>query len=140
MALKAQQSTIEIGSGTSPETFSEVEEVVSISGPDGQANLIDTTHLKSTGKEYLPGLGDFGQVTLECNFTGGTNQMALRTMFATQADPRNFRISVPEDGDAHEFDFAAIVTAWSLNVATDDKVTLNVTLQISGSVAYTPPA
>lgn len=140
MALKAQQSFIEMGDGASPEAFAEVEECSSITGPDGSANLINTTHLRSTGKEYLPGLADFGKISLACNFTGATQQMLLRTKYATQADPVNYKLQIPDgEGGFHIFAFAAIVSAWSLSLPTDDKVGLSVTLQISGAVAYTAP-
>lgn len=143
MALKAQQSFIEVLDDTlgSPGTFSEVEEVNNITGPDGKAKLIDTTHLRSTGKEYLQGIADFGQISLDCNFTGEPEQMFLRDMYSSQSPAKAFRIRVPDDASNyhHVFTFNAIVTSWNLDLKTDDKAGLKVTLQVSGGVTYAAP-
>jgi predicted secreted protein len=141
MGLKSQLSTLEMGDGASPEVFAAIEKVTSISGPDGSANLIDITHLTSTGKEYLQGLADFGKIQLDINFTGAVTQMLLRTKYATQANAANYKLKIPTGtGTFHSFNFAAIVTSWSLAAKTDDKVALTVPLQISGSVTYVAPA
>lgn len=144
MALHSQQTVIKMTNGDSPETFTEIEEVVSISGPDGTANLIDTTHLRSTGKEYLAGLADYGKIALEMNFTGGTKQMAMRAKYAAQAAAHAYRIEIPaghaaSPADVHSFAFNAIVLSWTTGETVDGKVTLAVSLQISGAVTYTGP-
>jgi predicted secreted protein len=138
MALKAQQSIISV---LVAGVLHDIEEVVNITGPDGKAKLIDTTHLKSTGKEYLQGLADWGAISMDCNFTGETYQMYLRTMYATQAPANTFRVKIPDDtsGEFHVFTFEGIVTSWNLDVKTDDKVDLKISLQVSGSVDYAPP-
>ncbi len=141
MALHAQQSRILVasGDGGSP-VLQEIEEVNNITGPDGKAKLIDTTHLRSTGKEYLPGIADFGQISLDMNFTGKRNQIFLRNMYATQSDAKTFRILVPDGAGFHAFTFSAIVTSWNLDLKTDDKAGLKATLQVTGGVVYTPPS
>jgi hypothetical protein len=143
MALKTQQSRILVETGGSP-TLTEIEEVNNIIGPDGKAKLIDATHLRSLGKEYLRGIADFGQISLDMNFASSApGQVFLRDMYITQlgptADPKKFRIMVPDGASFHVFDFLGICTSWSLDVKTDDKVGLKATLQVTGSVAYTPP-
>lgn len=143
MALKAQQSYIEVLDDTlgSPGTFTEIEEVNNITGPDGKAKLIDTTHLRSAGKEYLQGIADFGQISLDMNFTGEPEQMFLRDMYSSQSPAKQFRIRIPDDVTAfhHVFYFNAIVTSWNLDLKTDDKAGLKCTLQVSGGVTYTAP-
>lgn len=138
MALKAQQSIISVLVGGA---LHDIEEVVNITGPDGKAKLIDTTHLKSTGKEYLQGLADWGALSCDCNFTGETYQMFVRTMYATQAPATTFRVKIPDETGAayHVFTFEGIVTSWNLDVKTDDKVGLKIALQVSGAVDYAPP-
>lgn len=142
MAINAQGSKISRGNGASPEVFTNIEECTAINGPDGTAALIDVSHLQSTRKEFLPGLADSGQIQLECNFVGGTQQMGLFTMFNTNADAQNFRIEIPTDSTRtafHKFDFAAIVMKWGLSESVDAKVKLAVTLQTSGGMTYTAP-
>ena len=142
MALKSQNTvllmTTDVGS---PDVLLAIEKVTDISGPSGNANLIDATHLTSTGKEYLQGLADFGKISLTINFEGLPQQMRLRTKYASQANPHNYKLEVPNGlGGFHMFAFQAIVTSWSLAAKVDDKVVLTVELQISGSVTYTAPA
>src|SRR5690242_5008086 len=55
------------GGSATPQTMTAIGEVVSAGGFDGVADEIDTTHLRSTAKEYLIGLQDFGNVQLEMN-------------------------------------------------------------------------
>ena len=140
MAINSQGSKIlHASAAASPSVYVELEEVTSIGGPDGTLNLIDVSHLGSTRKEYLPGLADNGTITLACNFTAGTKQMAMFALFNGSADPNEFRIKIPTDATKtlfHTFDFNAIVTRWSLADAVDAKVTLNITLQTTGGVVY----
>lgn len=143
MALKTQLSFFRTqDERTSPHRYKACEEVNSISGPDGKAKLIDVTHLQSTGKEYLQGIPDFGQVTLECNFIAGDIQLLLRERYATQATKKSCRIEIPDDASSnyHVFEFDAIVTSWALDDKTDDKVGLKVMLQIVGGVTYYSPS
>lgn len=141
MALSSQGTKLQKGSA-SPTVWSDVEEVVSIQGPSSSSNLIDVSHLGSTAKEYLTGLSDSGQLQVTCNFTGGTQQMAMRTMFTTSASAGEFRIRIPTSPGAstyHNFAFRAVVMSWEVGAQVDDKVPLNMTLQVSGSVAYATP-
>lgn len=123
----------------SPLVYVAIEEVTSINGPDGSANLIDASHLGSTGKEYLSGLADNGTVQVAANFTAGTKQMDMFDLFNGSADPQPFRIQIPTTSARtafHTFDFEGIVTRWSIADAVDSKVTLNMTIQTSGGVEY----
>lgn len=142
MALNAQQSRIEHSDGGSPPTFTEIEEVVSISGPTGTAGTTDATHLRSSAIETLPKLPDYGEVTLDCNLVYGAQQIALFAMFSSNADPERFRMRLPSNATAtafHTFEFDAAVTAWQVRAPVNDKQGLSMTLKISGPVAYTPP-
>lgn len=144
MAINSQGSRIlhadvSASPDPSPLVYVALEEVTSIGGPDGTLNLIDTSHLGSTAKEYLPGLADNGTITLALNFTAGTKQMVMKDLFDGSADANPFRIQIPTTSARtayHTFDFDAIVTRWSLADAVDSKVTLNITLQTTGGVDY----
>lgn len=139
MAINARNSTVYHSGPGSPASYAAIEHVVSISGPDGSANLIDVTDLASSGKEYLPGLPDSGSLQLECNFTNGTKQMDLFDNFQASADPEPFYLSIPTASGAsthHNFYFNAVVSKWSLSEAVDQQVKLSIGLKISGAVTY----
>lgn len=139
MARNSQQTRIQYGSG-SPIDWADVEECVSIQGPNAQSNDIECTHLRSTEKEYLQGLPDNGEVTLTCNYKNGTVQMALRTLFKTQADPVPFRILRPTAAGASTYDafqFNASVKSWQFtNTQVDSKQEIQIVLKVSGAETF----
>lgn len=139
MAINSQGSKLLHAGSGSPGDYQEVEQVVSIGGPDGTLNLIDVSHLQSTRKEYLPGLADNGTIQVECNFTAGTQQMLLFDMFNNSSDAQQFQIQIPHDSTRvlfYKFSFNGIVSKWSLADAVDDKVKLSMTIQTTGGVTY----
>jgi hypothetical protein len=140
MAINAQGSFIDHTPNGSPEAWRELEECKNIDGPSASSGQTETTHLRSTSKEYLPQLPDNGEVTLTCNFTAQPEQLALRTMFTGQADAQRFRIHIPTDSTKtsfHIFAFNASVTKWQTSEAVDNAVPLNITLKVTGDVVFT---
>jgi hypothetical protein len=139
MAINARNSAVFHSGPGSPSDYAAIEEVSSISGPDGSAALIDVTHLGSTGKEYIPGLPDAGSLSLQCNFIAGTKQMDLFDNFQSSANAEPFYLQIPTAPGAtthHTFYFDAVVSKWSLSEAVDKQVTLNIDLKITGGVTY----
>lgn len=139
MAINSQGSKLLHSSPGSPTNLVAVEQVTSIGGPNGTANLIDVSHLQSTRKEYLPGLADNGTIDVEANYTGGTKQMELWDLFNSSADPTEFQIQIPHDSTLaqfHKFTFLGIVTKWAIADAVDAKVGLSMTIQTTGGVVY----
>lgn len=135
MAHESQGVTLERGDGASPEVFTDVAEIISISGPSGSASVIDTSHLGSTFVEKLMGLPDEGQITFECNFKGGdTAQEGLRADRAART-LRNFQITLTDSPNT-VLTFAAYVLSLPFSIATNDKITQSVTLEISGQVTF----
>jgi len=121
--------------------FIDVEAVTNVSGPNGTAATIDTTDLRSTGKENIPGLADYGQLTLDLNYTDGAEQVKLFDMFSMHTDPEPFRLALPTDstGDTYvQYDFLASVNGCVFGAKVDDKQTLQITLKTSGGMTRTP--
>ena len=124
------------GDGATPEVFTAIAEVNSISGPNMSRGQIDVTSLDSTGgyREFIAGFRDAGEVTLEMNFTlDSYDDMA--DDFDSE-DSVNYQIILPDTG-ATQFDFAGLVTALGMAVPMDDKVTASVTIKIDGQVTIT---
>ena len=97
------------GDGASPEVFTAIAEINSITGPSMTRETIDVTSLDSTGgyREYITGFRDGGEVTLVMNFTRDGWE-AMRIDFTTD-DTVNYQIVMPDTG-ATELNFAAYVT------------------------------
>jgi len=113
--------------------FAAIAEINSITGPGMTRETIDVTSLDSTGgyREFITGFRDGGEVTLEMNFTiDGYNDM--KDDFEDD-DTHNYQIVLPDTG-ATTLEFAALVTGLPLSITPDDKVTISVTLKITGEV------
>ncbi|QEZ47184.1 phage tail tube protein [Cupriavidus oxalaticus] len=60
--------TVTAGSGTAtPVTWTQIKNLVSFSGFDGQASELDVTDLDSTAKEFMLGLQDWGTFSFDVN-------------------------------------------------------------------------
>lgn len=108
-------------------------EVNSISGPTMTRDFIDVTSLDSTGgyREFITGFRDAGTISLTMNFTRATYDLMLADFESN--DLRNYEIILPDD-DKTSFEFSGLVTEVPLEIPTDDKITANVTIKISGQV------
>lgn len=130
-AIETQGFTAEIGNGDSPLTYLEIVAITSFSGFDGQAAEIDVTHLKSTAKEFLMGLQDFGNFSLEVNYLpDDPGQQALRSAKATRV-VQDFRLTF---SDQSKVTFQAYVTSAPVSGGVDAKVDGSFNLRITGDV------
>ena len=136
----AQGSRILHSAGGSTGTFVVIDNVTNIAGPTGQATPIDTTDLLSTGLENVPDLPDYGNVTLDVNWRGTTKQAALYDMFKNRSEAQSFKIALPEDSTAAEFDvlsFDASVVGCNFGAQVRGKQSVQFTLKVSGAVTLT---
>jgi predicted secreted protein len=108
-------------------------EINSISGPTMSRDTIDVTSLSSTGgyREFITGFRDAGTVTLTMNFTRATYDLMYSDFTSNEA--QSYEIILP-DGDSTSFEFCGLVTELPLEIPTDDKITANVTIKITGQV------
>lgn len=117
---------------------SEVGEVVSFSGPGGQANVIDVTHLGSTRREKMMGIPDEGQLTLEMNLVPGDAGQDKLIASRTDRTLDTGRLFLTDDsGTILTFD--AYCTQFSVAGAVDDKIQASATLEITDEVNWSPP-
>lgn len=133
MAISGVGAAFQVGDGQSSESFSALAEVNSIGGPTMSAETIDTTALDTSGgyRTFIAGFKDGGEVTLGMNFAlAGYN--TLLTLFDA-GTVNNFKIVMPDTG-ATTFEFAGVVVGLPLDIQPTDKVTVNVTIKISGQV------
>lgn len=110
-----------------------VAEINSITGPSMSRDTIDVTSLDSTGgyREFITGFRNPGTVTLAMNFTRETYDMMKSDFESDTAG--NYEIVLP-DADITSLEFEGLVTELPLTIPADDKVTADVTIQLSGEV------
>lgn len=106
-------------------------EINSITGPSKSRETIDVTSLDSTGgyREFLASFRDGGTVQLAMNFTRATYEL-MNTDFESD-DAQNYEIVLP-DAENTTLEFVGFVTELPLAISTDDKVTADVTIKVTG--------
>jgi len=142
-ALKAKGTLLQRGDGGGPETFATVAEVTNISGPGLTQEMIDvTSHESADWRDYIPGIADGGELTLDINYipdlaghdaTAGLLKDFEDQISGTLSTPRNYKI-VFTDTSNTEWIFAAWISNFepSANASGTEKLGATVTLKITG--------
>ena len=118
---------------TSTGVWEDIAEINSITGPSMSRDTIDVTSLDSTGgyREFITGFRNAGTVALAMNFTRDTYDL-MKLDFESNTLV-NYEIILP-DVEETTLEFEGLVTELPLSIPADDKVTADVTIQISGQV------
>lgn len=108
-------------------------EINSINGPTSSRDVIDTTTLDTTGgyRTFITGFRNPGTLTLNMNFTRNSFEK-MKNDFESDT-VQNYEIILPDD-DNTSLEFEGLVTEIPLTIPPDDKVGVDVTIQISGQV------
>lgn len=123
------------GKQGSPGEFERVCQVFGISGLGAVNALIDATTFCSGGsREYINGLADGTEISIEANFEQGA--LVLREMIddVTDKRERNFQIRVEDGSPTMIFAFLGICLGWTLNPSVDDRNTITFTVKVSGTI------
>lgn len=136
-AIFAQGTLLKLGDAATPtEGFTTIAEVTDLGGPSLALETADATSHDSTGgwREKIGALLNGGEVTFSINYiptnathdntTGLIKDMRSRTL-------RNFQLVFPDSGST-TWSFAALLTAFEPGEPIDEKLTADVTLEISG--------
>jgi len=119
----------------SPGEWDKVCQVFGISGL-GQTNaLIDATTFCSGGsREYISGLADGAEITLELNYETSAYVEREMIMDVQNKNSRNFQIRVEDGSPTTKFSFLGICLSWTLNPSVDDRNTITFTVKVSGAI------
>lgn len=134
IAMIGHGSAFSIGDSGGTEVFTAVAEVFSITPPVFRRDVVDATHMGSAERfrEFIPGLIDPGEVTIQLNFDpGGSAQTSLFAKLNTGAS--NYRITYP---DATIWTFSAFMTGFNNDDPLDGKLTATATFKLTGKPAY----
>lgn len=110
-----------------------IAEINSITGPSMSRDTIDVTSLDSTGgyREFITGFRNAGTVVLAMNFTRVTYEQMLEDF--EEEDAQTYQIILP-DSENTSLSFEGTVSELPLTIPADDKVTADVTIQVTGKV------
>jgi len=108
-----------------------IAEVNSITGPNKTRETIDVTSLDSVGgyREFIASFRDGGTVQLTMNFTRATYDLMNDDFEDDTA--QSYEIVLP-DAENTTLEFNGLVTEVPLTISTDDKVTADVTIKVTG--------
>jgi hypothetical protein len=125
-----------LGSTASPIVYADLEEVFSISGLGKTNNLVDVTNFDSDvgTMEYIAGLSDGQEVTIECNYIpGATNQTAMIAAVDAQVN-RAFQIAYVGSSPNEFFNFQGVPLGWVVTPSPTEQNTIAFTVKISGDI------
>ncbi len=123
------------GDGASPEVFTTVGDVVSISGPQITKEEIEVTALDSSAKEFIGALDDPGELSMELNWNPQDTQHVNLRSDAEGTTVRNYRV-VFGDVSNTQVDFAGEVMEFSINTEPNDAVKASVRIKITGALTW----
>lgn len=123
---------------SAPTVFTNLENVYDFVPPKITNEDVDVTHYQSPGRvrEFIPGLGDPGEASIEMNFVpGNATDIYLR---AARGNQRVVRVTYPNGAT---ITFTANVSEYGADaLPVDDKLTATVQLKVTGEPTYTAPA
>jgi hypothetical protein len=128
-------SAFAVGDGGSPEVFTDLGEIITITGPAPVRETVDATHMASPNRyrEHIAGLIDGGEVSVEMNYLPGGATEILLNACLEQVLPRNYRITT---ANTEALAFSGFCTSRSAAIPLDDKMTLSATFKVSGDPAF----
>lgn len=117
------------------DTFVTLTETFDVSGLGKTNETIDVTNFDSAGsKEYISGLADGSEISVQCNLVAGDAQ---QTAVIAEVDAgTNFQIEflVTDGTTPKTYAFTVAPVSWTINPAVGDKHTLSFALKISGAI------
>lgn len=126
---------LERGDGASPEAYTRICQVFGISGLGESNELVEATTFCSAGnREYIGGLADGEEMSIECNYEQGDVSLLAMIADVKAKIVRGFRVVAEGQSPAEVFSFDAVCMSWVLNPAVDDRNTITFGLKISGAV------
>lgn len=143
IALPAINTLLQVGNGVSPEAFTTIANVSSISGPSLAATIVDVTSMSSGNpwREKVTTLLDGGDVSFDVFWIPTeTSQKNLLTLFqergqGTAGVPIDFKLVFPDT--AHTFYlFSGFISKLNLTEAVADVVKAACTITISGEPTF----
>jgi hypothetical protein len=125
--------------GSTPGQYDRVCEVFSITGV-GEANALEdvTTFCSGGFREYIGGLADGEEMSIESNY--GTSNSLSRLMIndVKAKTNKNYRLVIEDGSPTTIMSFAGTPLSWVLNPSVDSKNTISFTVKISGEVTISP--
>ena len=124
--------TLTVTSATvTPQTYTQVNNLKTFTGFDGEASEIDVTNLSSTAKEYRLGITDPGKFSIEVDQDNtDAGQLAIRAS-QVAGSLKAYKLVLP---DGHTFSFSAFCKKFASSLGVDQVVKGSIDFRISGAI------
>lgn len=137
MATKATSTvgvTFKRGDGASSETFSALGEVTALSFGGSTRDMIDVTHLASTGgyREYIASFRDSGELTLELNYDHDSHETMLGDF--ESSDSVNYQV-VFADTSVSTFSLTGFVSSLGVTSNVGEQIKASCTIKVTGAIS-----
>ena len=127
--------TFQMSNGASPEVYSTIQETKSLSGLGKTNPLIDVTSFDSSAREYIAGLADGSEISVECVRTHASpNQQDALIAIIDSKTTRNFKLTLTNGTTPVVYTFAGVPLSWAITPSFDDATMIAFTLKISGAI------
>jgi predicted secreted protein len=136
-AFAGRSSQLQRGNGATPEVFTTISEIKSITRGGSKADLADVTNMDSGNyREFLPTLLDAGEFSFEGNYVpSDVTTQNLQADFDNQVK-RNWQIVLPNS--LGTWSFAGYVSALNVpDLKVADAATIAGTIKITGAPTFT---
>jgi hypothetical protein len=127
-------SVLKLGDTASPTVYTAIAFVIDIDGPTEEAGTVETTHLSSTAKEFIPALRDSGEVSMNVHYTETATLDASTGLYSLFVSGVVRKFEIIPNGATKKLRFNASVTRFSRSFAPEDTMKVAVTLKVSGAV------
>ena len=127
--------TFQMSDGASPEVYSTIQETKSLSGLGKTNPLIDVTSFDSAAREYIAGLADGQEISIECVRTHASpNIQDALIAIVDSKTTRNFKLTLTDGTTPIIYTFAGVPLSWAIAPSFDDAAMISFTLKISGDI------
>lgn len=116
-----------------PAAYVAIAEITNMTPPNQQVDQVDVSNMDSANRtrEFIAGLTDPGEMTVEMNFVPNSTTDALIRARRLAGDYQNAKIVFPNGA---QWVFAAFVSGYEISTPIDDKMTATLTLKVAGAI------
>lgn len=134
-AIGTQGITISVETTPGGGTYTEIAEVTGFDGPTTEAAEIEVTTLSSTAKEFIAGLADNGEISLNVNVVPSNTQHNQIRSDIVAGTVRSYQIDFNDGSTSNTtYTFDAFVKSFPFSAAADDKLSGTINLRITGDI------
>jgi hypothetical protein len=114
--------------------LTQLSEILAVALPNPQIEDVEATHMASTAREFITGLTDYGEGSVEMNYVPGSATDILIRAAVADGVTRSFQTTLQvADGSTWEISGDCIVKGYERNAPIDDRMTATMSVRFTGA-------